>query len=108
MGPKKIQKSLNLFTKRVTEKYHPQQVLLFGSYARGKANEYSDVDIAVISSSFEKIPEDKRFDALYDLTAGLRPDFHIFGFTPEEFDNLSPLISVSEAKEYGIPLLTKN
>ncbi|MBI5619878.1 nucleotidyltransferase domain-containing protein [Candidatus Gottesmanbacteria bacterium] len=106
MGPKKIQKSLKLFTKRVTEKYHPEQVILFGSFARGQANDYSDVDIAVISKDFEKIPQERRLDVLYDLTSGLHPDFHVFGFTPKEFDKLSPFVSVSEAKEYGIRLFT--
>ena len=31
---------------------HIDKIILFGSYARGNANEYSDIDIAVISDDF--------------------------------------------------------
>lgn len=106
MGKKQIQNSLNIFTKRVKQKFQPEQVLLFGSFARGQANEYSDVDLLVIAKKFSKIDEEKRFDLLYDLTADLRPDFHVYGFTPEEYEKASPLTSLSLIKEEGIPLLT--
>lgn len=31
------------------------QVILYGSYAKGKPREYSDIDIAVVSPSFRKM-----------------------------------------------------
>ncbi|MEW6110247.1 MAG: nucleotidyltransferase domain-containing protein [Nitrospirota bacterium] len=31
------------------------QVILYGSYAKGKPKEYSDIDIAVVSPSFQKL-----------------------------------------------------
>lgn len=105
MDQKQIQRALNIFTDRVKKKFAAEQIFLFGSYARGKANEYSDVDLVVIAKQFSDIPENRRFDLLYDLTAGLTPDFHVHGFTPQEFDNASPLTSLSEIKHEGIPLL---
>jgi uncharacterized protein len=33
---------------RIAEGFHPQKVILFGSYARGNANEDSDVDLLVV------------------------------------------------------------
>jgi predicted nucleotidyltransferase len=45
-----------------------EQVILFGSYAKGKQNKYSDVDICVISPRFED-----RFEAIRYLI-GKRPD----------------------------------
>lgn len=36
------------YAKRIGRKFHPQQVILFGSYAIGLATEDSDVDLLVI------------------------------------------------------------
>lgn len=105
MDQKQIQRALNIFTDRVRNKFSAEQIFLFGSYARGKANEYSDVDLVVIAKQFSDIPEDRRFDLLYDLTAGLTPDFHVYGFTPQEYDTTSTLTSLSDIKREAIPLL---
>lgn len=35
-------------TKRLVKKFHPHRIILFGSYARGTADEHSDVDLLVI------------------------------------------------------------
>jgi len=105
MDKKQIQQSLNIFTNRVKKQFQPQQIFLFGSYARGEANEYSDVDMLVVSEQFSDIPEDERFDELYDLTKGLYPDFYVYGFTPKELAQASPLTSLAYAKREGIPLL---
>jgi len=36
------------FCDRIVLEFHPEQVILFGSYARGDADEDSDVDLLVI------------------------------------------------------------
>ncbi len=41
-------------TKRLVEKFHPERVFLFGSYARGTADEHSDVDFLVINRPGKK------------------------------------------------------
>jgi len=105
MGKNQINKSLKTFTRRVKQKLQPDQILLFGSFARGEANEYSDVDIIVVAKKLSEIPEEKRLDLLYDLTTDLRPDFHVFGFTPQEFENPNPLTSLSQIKKTAIPVL---
>ena len=56
MGKEKIRKQLTLFLRRV-QKFYPQKVILCGSYAQKKANEYSDVDIVVVSDMFDGISE---------------------------------------------------
>lgn len=33
---------------RIVSRFHPSQVLLFGSHARGVANEWSDIDLLVV------------------------------------------------------------
>ena len=52
-------------TKRIVEFIHPQKVLLFGSYAKGNANEHSDLDLLVIVENSE-LPKRKREVLLYN------------------------------------------
>ncbi len=105
MDKTKIQKSIKLFTERVKNKFNPKQILLFGSYATGRANEYSDIDIIVLADKFKSIPTERRLDILYPLTQDLYPDFHVFGYTPEEFQKANFLTVIAEAKERGISLI---
>lgn len=84
MDRKKIQKQLKIFIERVNKKFNPERIILFGSYARGKANDYSDIDILVVASKFKRLSEDDRFSQLYKLCDDLYPDINAFGFTPEE------------------------
>ena len=41
-------KRISAFVKRVANQFHPQRVLLFGSYAYGSPTSDSDVDLLVI------------------------------------------------------------
>lgn len=75
---------LNRATERLVEQFHPERIILFGSHARGTADEHSDVDFLVISSF-----EGKRRTVLVAMDRALRK----MGFardivllTPEEFE----------------------
>ncbi len=77
-------------------------VYLFGSYARGREREDSDIDICIISPLFDK--EDalsylwtrRRILDIQNLIAPV-------GFSPEDFrENYSPLIK--EIKTYGVKI----
>ena len=41
-------REIRAFAKRVAAEFHPQRIILFGSYARGEATPDSDVDLLVI------------------------------------------------------------
>lgn len=105
MGKKQIQKNIKIFTGRVRKRFQPEKIILFGSYAYGKTTDYSDIDMIVVSKKFQSIPKQKRLDVLYELTSDLYPDFHVFGFTPEEFEHANPLTTLYEVKQHGIALL---
>jgi predicted nucleotidyltransferase len=47
------------------KKYHPEKVILFGSYARGDYNEASDIDMLIIKDTDRKFF--KRIDEVMDL-----------------------------------------
>ena len=74
---------------------------IFGSYVRGEANKYSDIDILVISKDFIDMDDNERLDFLYKKTVGLPLDWHIYGFTPDEIEKVSPLNTLSEALRTG-------
>ena len=101
MDNKAIKKQLNIFVTRAKKTLQAQKVILFGSYAQKKANEYSDVDVIVLSKKFAKIPFDKRLDLLYPLTENLYPDFQPLGFTPEEFAKINST-TLSDARRTGV------
>lgn len=42
--------TLNEAARRLVEGFHPERIILFGSQARGTANERSDVDLLVVCS----------------------------------------------------------
>lgn len=58
MAGKKTIKELKLLTDKVvnsvTQNFKVDEILLFGSYAKGTATELSDVDIAVISPDLQE------------------------------------------------------
>ena len=103
MGKERIQKQLSIFLKRI-QKFHPQKVILCGSYGQKKANEYSDVDIVVVSDMFNGVHEKKRFDDLYSLTSDLSPDFQVHGVTPSEINSMSKLTSLYHAISTGVAI----
>lgn len=39
----------------IAERFHPEQIILFGSYAYGKPNQYSDVDLLVVMPASDEI-----------------------------------------------------
>lgn len=63
-----ILKFLATHKQEFQEKYSIEEIALFGSYARGEANESSDIDIMV------KMPSS--FDAYYDFKEYLETSFH--------------------------------
>jgi hypothetical protein len=101
MDKKQVNKSIKIFVERAKKTFNPQKIILFGSFAKGKTSEYSDIDLVLLSDKFKNIPKEKRLDYLYDLIKDLYPDFHIFGFTSSEFKNASRLTTVEEIKKYG-------
>lgn len=76
---------LKAVAERLKEKYGAQQVILFGSVARGVATEHSDIDLLVISQTTEKFYQRMAtvLRTVRDLSRGM-PLAPIV-LTPEEF-----------------------
>jgi len=48
MTKRELQKTIRRMVKRIVERFNPDQVILFGSHARGTAGPDSDVDLLVV------------------------------------------------------------
>jgi len=85
-------KTVGQFIKRVEELgISVQSAYLFGSWAQGRATEWSDIDLAIISSAFEgvKFYDRRKVDqALLDVDTGV--DVH--PYRPEDFTEDNPFV----------------
>jgi len=60
------------------------QIILYGSYAKGKPKEYSDIDIAVVSPSFKKLDIFERQEVLSKAHHKFGEPIEPVGLTPEQ------------------------
>ncbi len=92
---------------RMAEAANAESVILFGSHARGEADESSDVDLMIIAES--DLPRFKRSRELYKL---LRPHpfaMDLIVYTPEEIERgkRSPVSFVSTVLREGKTLYVR-
>lgn len=62
--------------------YEPERIILFGSQARGNADQHSDLDIVIIKETDERFLD--RLKTVYEL---VQPRFamDVLVYTPQEF-----------------------
>lgn len=86
MDRKKIlEEELQRIVKVLTEEMSPHRVILFGSLAEGKVEEWSDIDLVVIQET--DIPFLERIRRLL-LCIRPRVGIDLLVYTPEEFEGL--------------------
>ena len=75
-------------------------IYLFGSHAKGKAQKWSDIDVAVVSKKLRRNFDKNRF-LLWNLRMNVDNRIEPHGFTPEDFaERLDPM--VAEIRKTGI------
>jgi len=70
--------------KRIIENVHPDKVILFGSYAYGKPDENSDIDILVVKNM--DIPRYKRSRKIRKYLRGLKVPIDIVVYSQDEIE----------------------
>lgn len=76
--------------RRIIEKFNPEKIILFGSYAYGQPTADSDMDLMVIMNTEEK--PNKRAVPLRKALKGIGIPKDIIVKTPEEFDRFKNIV----------------
>jgi predicted nucleotidyltransferase len=72
------------------QKIRVQQVILFGSHATGRADEWSDIDLAVVSPDFVQMSHKKIMDLLVEVALAVNPSVEIRPYTPKDLKEARP------------------
>ena len=67
-----------------------REAILFGSYARGDYQEWSDIDIALVSDTFEGNRIDDK-DKIRKITLSISSEIEVIPFAPDDFNLNNPL-----------------
>lgn len=81
------------------------QVILFGSYAKGRPKEYSDIDLAVVSPSFSKLDIFERQLILSKGHHRFGEPIEPIGLTPDQVRKREGL--VGEILDHGVIVYSK-
>lgn len=79
--------------------FNPEKIILFGSYANGKPNPDSDVDIMVVKKTNDSFSErQKKVRLMLQTTTPV----DVFVLTPEEFEKAKKdNLFIKEISEFG-------
>ena len=58
--------AIRRFARQVAERFHPEKIILFGSYAYGRPHEESDVDLLVIMPAYDVVNQSIRICNAFD------------------------------------------
>jgi uncharacterized protein len=75
---------IDQIVKRVVTNYHPEKIILFGSYAYGEAEEHSDVDLLIIKDS--ELPRYQRGREVRKYLRGMKVAVDLVVYTREEVE----------------------
>ena len=76
------------FIARLEQEIPVQEVILFGSYAEGKPEAHSDIDLAVISDWFEGKPAIENLKFLSRIAARYNTMIEALAFTEKEYHKI--------------------
>ncbi len=95
--------ALKQFLEQVQQLHHVQAAYLYGSYAKGQATTWSDIDIAIISPDFADNLSQARV-ALLCLAAKTDARIEPAPFAPDDFIPDDPLVSEIQRTGLALPL----
>ena len=78
-----------------------EEVILFGSQLTGKAHAHSDIDLAVVSSDFEKKKLEDLLKVFSRLSIEISPGIDIHPFTPRDIKEARPTNFIGHILETG-------
>jgi predicted nucleotidyltransferase len=79
-----INEKIDELVRRIVNQFHPEKVILFGSYARGTAGEDSDADVLVVMRV--KGSKRKKANEIDVALVGIDLPVDVIVVTPEELE----------------------
>jgi len=83
---------------------HPEAVYLFGSYARGEARRYSDIDLAVVWRGFRRLGYIRSYEVLGRVAGKIMEPVQAIPYTPQQFANPVPGGFLEAIQEDCVPV----
>lgn len=96
-----IRKIVNEFVQALEPDIKVERVILYGSYAQGKANKWSDIDVAVLSPTFSEMPDLMVIEEVARRRIHCDSRLSPFAYTPSQFDNALPYMFAAEIRRTG-------
>ena len=101
--PDKVKNTINSYLRALSRNDIPiKEAILFGSYARGNYQKWSDIDIALVSDIFEGNRIDDK-DKIRKITLSISSEIEVIPFSPNDFNLQNPF--VKEILTTGIRLV---
>lgn len=104
MSKNKVKLIVSRYAKSLKDINYPfSAIYLFGSQAKGTANKWSDIDVAVVSNKLKRNYDKNKF-TLWNTRMDIDIRIEPHGFTEDDFkDNSNPL--AYEIKKTGIRVI---
>ena len=84
-----------------------ERVILFGSHASGHADEWSDIDIAVVSPKFDTLSLLERYEQLGLANRHLHAPLDVVGFSATQVAGCEPESFLAEILRTGVEVLVR-
>ncbi len=82
-----LDRIISAFVALLSKSVRVDAVILYGSYVNGSPDEWSDIDIAVISPDFEDVPMWERQRIISRATVDRDPSLAPIGYPSSEYHN---------------------
>lgn len=101
--PAKVKKTIDRYLSALREHNIPiQEAILFGSFATGNSQKWSDIDIALVSEIFVGDRIDDK-DKIRKITLSISSEIEVIPFSPKDFNLQNPF--AKEILRTGVKLV---
>ncbi len=103
-------RELKRITDTIVRKYRPEKIILFGSYAWGRPNRDSDVDLFVVKQT-KKRRMDREYELRMKLFEDRFPPMDLLIYTPHELQERITKdrnLFLEDIVSHGVVLYSKN
>ena len=92
------------YVSRVDAQLNVEKAFIFGSTARRNRLKESDVDLIIVSKTFQRMPQPKRLYLLQKLW-NYREELQALAYTPKEFEKAKERLMMKEILSYATELV---